>query len=140
MTLSYFNQALQNPIENRELLLQEGLELPKPYSVEFDLDALLRMDSKSQMAMAKDGVAGSIFSSNEARAIFNRKPKPGGDSPMAQNQMYSLEALNKRDAAAPAPSSLAPPPSAPPEPAPKGLELDSAELLDLVTKGLQVAA
>ncbi len=120
MTLSYFNQALQNPIENRELLLQEGLELPKPYSVEFDLDALLRMDSKTQMAIAKDGVLGSILSSNEARAGFNRKPKPGGDSPMAQNQMYSLEALNKRDQAAPAPSSIAAPP-APPEPAAKGL-------------------
>ncbi len=120
LNLLYYTQALQNLIENLELLLTEGLELSKPYSVEFDLEALLRMDSKTQMATAKDGVISGIFSPNEARAKFDLKPVAGGDSPMAQNQMYSLEALNKRDQAAPAPSSIAPKP-APQEPAAKGL-------------------
>ena len=41
----YYRQCLQSLIENIELLLDEGLELPKPYGTEFDLDGLLRMDS-----------------------------------------------------------------------------------------------
>ncbi len=134
INLQYYTQALQNPIENRELLLEEGLELSKPYGIEFDLDALARMDTKSQMAFAKDGVAGSIFSSNEGRAMFNRKPKPGGDAPMAQNQMYSLEALAKRDAAAPAPSSTPPPPT-PGEPAVKTATAEDLDILEYTSAG-----
>ncbi len=140
INLQYYTQALQNPIENRELLLQEGLELPKAYGIEFDLDALARMDTKTQMATAKDGVTGGIFSPNEARAKFDLKPVAGGNTPYLQQQQFSLAALDARDQAAPAPAS-ATPTATPPEPVPpKGLELDSAELLDLVRKGLQAAA
>jgi phage portal protein BeeE len=99
--LQYYTQALQNPIENIETLLEEGLDLPDRYGIEFDLDALSRMDAKTQMDIATKGVAGSIFSPNEARARFNMKPVDGGESPLAQQQMYSLEALAKRDSAAP---------------------------------------
>ena len=40
----YYTQCLQIHIESIELLLDEGLELPKPYGVDFDLDDLMRMD------------------------------------------------------------------------------------------------
>jgi HK97 family phage portal protein len=68
INLKYYTQALQNPIENIELLLEEGLAIPSGYGIEFDLDALARMDSKTQMEMATKGVGGSIFSPNEGRA------------------------------------------------------------------------
>jgi hypothetical protein len=46
------------------------------------------------------GVQGTIFSPDEARKKLDLKPTKGGESPMAQHQMYSLEALAKRDAMA----------------------------------------
>jgi len=98
INLQYYAQALQNPIENMEVLLEEGLELPSNYGIEFDLDALARMDTKTQMATAKDGIAAGILSPNEGRARFDLLPVPGGDSPYLQQQNYSLEALAKRDA------------------------------------------
>ncbi|WP_323008938.1 hypothetical protein [Paracoccus sp. (in: a-proteobacteria)] len=42
--------------------------------------------------------AKGIFSPNEMRRRFDLGPKKGGDSPMLQEQNYSLEALAKRDA------------------------------------------
>jgi HK97 family phage portal protein len=115
INLQYYTQALQNPIENIEVLLEEGLELPKGYGIEFDLDALIRMDGKTQMAIAKDGVGGGIMKPNEARARFNLKPVTGGDTVYLQQQNFSLAALDARDKAAPAPSSMTPP-AAGPEP------------------------
>ena len=44
----YYSQCLQAHIESIELLLDEGLELPKPYGTEFDLDGLLRMDTHDE--------------------------------------------------------------------------------------------
>jgi len=116
INLQYYTQALQNPIENFETLLGEGLELNPPYAIELDLEALARMDTKTQMATAKDGVAGGILTPNEARAKFDLLPKPGGESPMMQQQMFSLGALDKRDQAAPAPATTTPPAPPPPEP------------------------
>ncbi len=104
INLQYYSQALHNPIENIEILLEEGLEVPTDIGIEFDVDSLARMDSKTQMEIAKGGVAGGIFSPNEARAKFDLKPKAGGDSVYLQQQMYSLEALAKRDAADPVPA------------------------------------
>ncbi len=101
LSLQYYNQALQQLIENIEILLTEGLELPPKYGIEFDLDALLRMDTKSQMTVAAAGVSGGIYSPNEARAKFDLKPKAGGDTPYLQGQNYSIAALAKRDAGDP---------------------------------------
>lgn len=93
----YYSQCLQIHFESLELLLDEGLELPKPYGTEFDLDDLIRMDSTSKMKMATDGVGGGVLTVNEARAKFDKKPVAGGDTPYLQQQYYSLEALSERD-------------------------------------------
>jgi phage portal protein BeeE len=45
-------------------------------------------------------VGGAIYSPDEARARFDKKPVPGGNSPYLQQQNYSLAALAKRDAQA----------------------------------------
>lgn len=94
----YYSQCLQAFFEALELLLDEGLELPAVYGTEFEIENLLRMDSATQMEVAKNGVGGGILTPNEARATFNRKPQAGGDSVYLQQQYYSLEALARREA------------------------------------------
>jgi HK97 family phage portal protein len=95
-TLRYYNQALQVLIEAIELLLDEGLGTGEKLGTEFDLDNLLRMDGASQMEMLKNSAG--ILSPNEQRAKLDKPKVEGGDSPMVQQQNFSLQALAKRDA------------------------------------------
>lgn len=99
--IEYYAQALQGLIENLELCLDDGLDTGKDLGVELDVDALMRMDSATQMDIAVKGVGGAIYKPNEARAIFDLKPVTGGDTPYLQQQNYSLAALDRRDKAAP---------------------------------------
>jgi len=94
----YYSDCLQTLIENMELCLKEGLGLSENQEVWMDLDGLLRMDTATQYKTYGEGIKNSILSPNEARAKVNLGPVEGGDSPMAQQQNYSLEALAKRDA------------------------------------------
>jgi len=95
----YYSDCLQQLIENLELCLDEGLELPKPYGTKFDLDDLLRMDSSTRAKVAADGVGAGVLSPNDARKrYFNLGAVIGGDTPYLQQQNFSLEALAKRDA------------------------------------------
>lgn len=93
----YYNTALQCLIESIEVLLDENLGFPADIGVEFNIENLLRMDSKTQIDTLKEGVGSAILSPNEARFKLNYKPVPGGDSPMIQQQNYSLEAIGRRD-------------------------------------------
>jgi HK97 family phage portal protein len=101
----YYSQCLQDHIESIEAKLDEGLGLESAkdgitYGTEFDLDDLLRMDTKTQYETYGAGVKNSILSPNEARAKIGYTKLPGGDSIYMQQQNYSLEALAKRDAKA----------------------------------------
>lgn len=95
----YYSQCLQGLIESIELLLDEGLELPKPYGTEFDLDGLLRMDSATLIDAEAKAVGGGIKSPNESRRRLNLPPVTGGETPYLQQQNYSLAALDRRDRA-----------------------------------------
>lgn len=126
----YYAQTLQSHIESIELLLDEALGLPnqdQEMGVELDLEGLFRMDPVSRADVAAKLIGSAVISPNEARAGENRHPVTGGDSPMIQQQNYSLAALAKRDAkadpfagATPA-SAPSPTPAATPEPAPRSL-------------------
>ena len=94
----YYSDCLQHYIEAIENLLNEHLELPLNVVVEFSIKSLIRMDSTSQMAYLKEGTGSGILSPNEARAELGYRPVEGGDSPVMQQQNYSLSALSKRDA------------------------------------------
>jgi HK97 family phage portal protein len=99
LSQQYYSQCLQVLIESLELCLEEGLGvLDSGYEIEYDIDALLRMDSATKMKAATDGVKGGIYTPNEARAKFNLPPLKGGDTVYLQQQDYSIEALSKRDA------------------------------------------
>ncbi len=117
----YYAQALQEPIESMELLLDEGLGLGPTYSnrygTECDLSDLLRMDSATLVDTLGKGVGSALYSPDEARKLLNLPPVKGGSSPYLQQQNYSLAALDRRDSATPAPPSVpvVVPPQAPSE-------------------------
>jgi HK97 family phage portal protein len=94
----YYSDCLQSLIEEMEACLDEGLALPAGYGTELDLDGLLRMDMGTLVTTLKTAVDGALMSSNEGRRRLNLPPVVGGESPMIQQQNYSLEAIAKRDA------------------------------------------
>lgn len=126
----YYSDCLQAQIEDIELCLNEGLELPDGYGVEFDLDGLLRMDSATQMDVLAKGVGGAILKPDEARAKLNRRPVPGGNTVYLQQQNYSLAALDKRDAQADPFSAAKPTAPAPAAPAPEPAPADPSKAAD----------
>ncbi|WBM34143.1 phage portal protein [Pseudomonas sp. NY11382] len=94
----YYSDCLQSLIEALELCLDEGLELPPQYGTEFDLDGLLRMDTASLYKANNEAVGGGWMKPNEARRRAGLPRVEGGDSPLIQQQNYSLAAIARRDA------------------------------------------
>lgn len=117
----YYSQTLQIYIESLELLLDEGLGLvdvpSQNYGTELDLSGILRMDPSGRADTTAKLIGAAVISPNEGRALENLLPVEGGDSPMIQQQNFSLAALAKRDAKAD-PFVTATPPAAPALPAP----------------------
>ncbi len=82
--------------------LDEGLELPAPYGTEFDIDALIWMETATKTKAATDAVTGGVMTPNEARfKYFGLGPVVGGDDVYMQQQQFSLAALAERDASDP---------------------------------------
>lgn len=96
LNLQYYGQCLQSIIECIELCLDEGLGLSSTLGIEIDTKGLIRMDSVSKMTNATAAISGGLLSPNEARRDFDRPPVKGGDSPMMQQQQWSLEDLAER--------------------------------------------
>ncbi|WP_231857488.1 phage portal protein [Burkholderia pseudomallei] len=101
---SYYTDCLQAPIEELELCLDDGFEVPDGQGFDVDVRGLLRMDPAARYDAHSKAVGGGWMAPNEARAAENMPPVPGGDTPYLQQQNYSLGALAKRDKH-PAPSS-----------------------------------
>jgi HK97 family phage portal protein len=110
----YYNTCLQSLIEEYEACIDEGLGMSEDIGLELDLDALLRMDSQTQINVLRSSVEGKLRTIDEARKKLNLGGVPGGDSIWMQQQDFSLEALSKRDEqaalmpTAPAPAIAAP--------------------------------
>lgn len=111
LNLEYYQQALQNPIESIELALDYGLGLQpdkidgRILGVEMELDALFRMDTLTAVKVEAEKLKAGFGTPNEARRKFDLPPVKGGNTPYLQQQNYSLDALDRRDQAAPAPAS-----------------------------------
>jgi len=101
----YYNQCLQTLMKAIEDSLDEGLSLGPPnnkFGTEFDPDDLIWMDATAKAKAAQDGIGSGGMSPNEARKrYYALGPVTGGDSPMVQQQYYSLAALAERDASKP---------------------------------------
>lgn len=94
----YYSDCIQSLMKKMEEALGVGLALnQKGFRIQLDEDDLLRMDKTAQIEFIARGVEKAVFAPNEARARFNLPPVTGGDSPMLQQQNFSLEALAKRD-------------------------------------------
>lgn len=98
LEIQYYTQCLQKLIEDIEIGLRLGLDLPAGQDMKFNLDGLLRMDSAALFETNNKGVGGGYMKPDEARKRINLKPVAGGDTPYLQQQNYSLAALAKRDA------------------------------------------
>lgn len=101
----YYSQCLQILIESIELCLDEGLDVPAQMGTEFDLDGLLRMDSKTQIETLGEGTIKGILSPNEARKKINQPPVEGGYKPFLQQQNWPIDKLAGRNIAEIAPPS-----------------------------------
>jgi HK97 family phage portal protein len=127
----YYADCLHALMDAIQTLLTYGVGLDTRkegvwYCYKFDLDDLLKMDAMSFANSIKTLIDGSVMAPNEARARFNLPAVPGGDAPLSQQQMYSLEALAKRDAQAD-PFGTATPPPAPVEDDPEDESEDESE-------------
>ncbi len=94
----YYSQCLQRLIKDMQSLLNAGLDVPAKMGFRFDLDALLMMDTQTQINTLKEGVGSALMKPNEGRKKLNLPPVEGGDTPYLQQQNYSLAALARRDA------------------------------------------
>lgn len=97
LEVAYYSQCLQILIESIELCLDKGLGVTETTGLEFDLDGLLRMDSKTQVDTLSAAVKGGIMPPNKAMNKLNIQSQDGGDTVYLQQQMFSLAALDKRD-------------------------------------------
>ena len=139
----YYSDCLQALIESAELALDEGLALPKRYHTRFDLTGLIRMDRSARYDALNKAISGGWLAPNEARASEDYGSVEGGDSPVMQQQNYSLAALAKRDARedpfapapapAPAPAAPAPAPPPPEEPEDEELSVDLGTFVRLIS-------
>lgn len=93
----YYSQCLQRLLTDTQRLLNDGLDVGERQGYRFDLEALLMMDSQTQMNVLKEGVGSGVFEPNHARRKFNLPPVEGGETPYLQQQNWSLAALAKRD-------------------------------------------
>jgi HK97 family phage portal protein len=118
MFQQYYSQCLQALFTGIETSLDEGLELPRPYGTEFDIDDLIWLDHETKTKAAEGAIGSGAVSPNEARRkYYGLGPVAGGESPYMQQQYYSLAALAGRDADQPFSKPAAPPPPGPPPPA-----------------------
>jgi HK97 family phage portal protein len=97
----YYAQCLQAHIEAIEVLLDKGLGLGpgsgNQYGTQFDLNGLLRMDSKTRAETAAAAVKSGTVAPNEARRKwFDLGPTPGGETPYMQEQQWPLAHLAAR--------------------------------------------
>jgi HK97 family phage portal protein len=100
----YYSQCIQSLLNSLEKCLDEGLELPKPYGTEFDIDDLIWMDTATRSTASQIGISSGALSPNEVRKKYHGVgPVEGGDTPYMQNQMWPLKQLAERETpAAPA--------------------------------------
>lgn len=131
----YYRQCLQIHVESLELLLDEGLGVAEDLGTELDLDGLIRMDSASRVAAAKDSMNGGGMTANEVRQRYHGLgPVEGGNVVLSQQQNFSLSALAKRDAKddpfakSPKTPASAAPPQPPAEPAAAAVSVDELTL------------
>lgn len=91
LIMMWLRQGLGFYLDQVELAFDKlfRIEVGKEYT-EFDVEALLRPDSKSRIETLARGVLGGIYSPNEARALEGLREMADGDEPRVQQQVVPL--------------------------------------------------
>ena len=89
----FIDYTLQPLAVRLEQALTKGLQLEEGLSVRFNLDALLRGDSRTRAEYLSKLVANGLMTRNEARAKENLAPLDGGDALTVQSNMTFLDQL-----------------------------------------------
>jgi HK97 family phage portal protein len=119
LDIQYYSQCLQELIESIEEVLDFALGLaPNKVSgerlgVEFNRDDLLQMDTAGKVSAAASAITSGLSPNEVRRRYFDAPRAKGGDSPMIQQQNFSLEALAERDSDKPFAKPPQPPPATP---------------------------
>lgn len=107
--LGFQKFTLRRRLKRIEQALEKQLLTPKDradgITIEFNIEGLLRADSKSRAEFYNAGLQNGWFTINEVRALENMPPVEGGDVPRMQMQ-------NQPITEAVAPKQVAPPPEA----------------------------
>jgi HK97 family phage portal protein len=90
---NYYTQTLQYHLESIEARLDRTFELASDVFVEFDLDALLRMELDVRMTAYREAINAGVMTINECRRKEQLPPKDGGDEPLVQKQYVPLSML-----------------------------------------------
>ena len=132
----YYAQCLQALMTALERCLDAGLDLPLDLGTEFDPDDLIWLDTATRTKAAGDAIGSGALAPNEARRrYFGAGPVDGGDSPMVQQQYYSLAALAERDQDQP----FSKPAPATPASAPDAMPPDEAGMAGIDPAGFRLA-
>lgn len=90
MASIYYRFALQARIDAMETLLNKGLGIKAPMSVQLDVNQLLRMDMEKRGTVFGGLIKDGIATPNEARQEFNLPPLEGGNTVYMQQQDIPL--------------------------------------------------
>jgi len=93
----YYAQTLQNPMESIELLLEDGLDVPDYYGIEFDLLGLIRMDTAAKTKAAGESIKAGMSPNEVRRRFHNLGPVRGGEVPYLQEQNWPITQLAARE-------------------------------------------
>lgn len=93
----FYRLSLRPYLERIEASLERYLlgDEEEQIEIEFDFDSLLRSDITTRFNAYRTGIAGSILTPNEARAMEGLQSLDGGDSLLSQINMTPLEKLGE---------------------------------------------
>lgn len=95
-TLGFQKFALRRRLKRIEQALEKQLLTPEDRAagviIEFNIEGLLRGDSKARAAFYQSGLNNGWMTINEVRALENMPPVPGGDVPRMQSQNVPITA------------------------------------------------
>lgn len=110
-TLGFQKFTLRRRLKRIEQAAEKQLLTPNDraqgITVEFNLEGLLRGDSKARSDFYASGLMNGWMTINEVRALENMPPVPGGDIPRMQSQNVPITQAGQQPDALPAPRSAA---------------------------------
>jgi HK97 family phage portal protein len=91
LTIAPMVVNIEKALEKRVLTARQRAR----YTVEYNMDALLRANLKDRMEIYAKGVQNGIYNRNEARQLENAAPYPGGELYTAQSNLVPINMLGK---------------------------------------------